>query len=729
MARPRNRPPLARPRILSTIMRYLLALALLLSSLPAWAAPAVGEAAVYSATRSLQPTNALTVASITNVTVKGTLKAHGALLTNLTASLPVETDGNKNLVSGTVTGTGAVVKDQSPTIVTPTIASMANANHNHQDAAGGGALSTAALTSGTLAVARGGTGLASGTSGGIPAYTASGTITSSAALAANAVVIGGGAGAVPATTTTAAGFLAWLATPSSANLITLLSDETGTGAAVFAGSPAFTGNPTAPTQSAGNNSTRLATTAYVDTAVAGASAGNWVASGTTNSTLAGGALVNNVTATQYVATAELRGIAPGILTIANTNTITTTNNSVDAALVVGQNLQVLSNATVAGTAAITGVLTQTGNIELNHASANTLSASSGNLSIEGNVVVRQGHTLGGEVTGTFESDGSTATVIADSVTVATWTMTGAPGLSLNNGATSAGEFRILEDSDDGSNYASFSVPALAANTVYTLPPNDGSSGQVLHTDGNGVLTWDSDDGAGGGAPTDADYLVGTASGSLSAEIVVGTSPGGELGGTWGSPTIDDGITLSGITLQGTTTLGTLAGALDAGGATSFEIPNGNDPDVDAEGEMSYDANGDYIRGFDGTQQVALGRKFETFQATIIAPNDLADAQRDAFFFFSNNSGMSFVITEWFAWSTSDDTDLNIETTANDGSSNATVDAVTIATNGTGIFTGTDATITAGTIANGSVVWLDFDDTDTPALVHMTVKGYYAADVN
>lgn len=45
-------------------------------------------------------------------------------------------------------------------------------------------------------------------------------------------------------------------------------------------------------------------------------------------------------------------------------------------------------------------------------------------------------------------------------------------------------------------------------------------------------------GGGGGAPTDADYLVGTANGSLSSEIVVGTSPGGELGGTWASPTVD-----------------------------------------------------------------------------------------------------------------------------------------------------------------------------------------------
>ena len=37
-------------------------------------------------------------------------------------------------------------------------------------------------------------------------------------------------------------------------------------------SPAFTGNPTAPTQSAGNNSTRLATTAYADAAASSAAA-------------------------------------------------------------------------------------------------------------------------------------------------------------------------------------------------------------------------------------------------------------------------------------------------------------------------------------------------------------------------------------------------------------------------------------------------------------------------
>jgi hypothetical protein len=52
-----------------------------------------------------------------------------------------------------------------------------------------------------LPVARGGTGLASGTSGGVLAYTAAGTLASSAALTANKVVIGGGAGVAPSTTT------------------------------------------------------------------------------------------------------------------------------------------------------------------------------------------------------------------------------------------------------------------------------------------------------------------------------------------------------------------------------------------------------------------------------------------------------------------------------------------------------------------------------------------------
>jgi hypothetical protein len=66
---------------------------------------------------------------------------------------------------------------------------------------------TLALTySGTaLPVANGGTGLTSGTSGGVLAYTAAGTLASSGALTASALVIGGGAGVAPSTTTTGTG--------------------------------------------------------------------------------------------------------------------------------------------------------------------------------------------------------------------------------------------------------------------------------------------------------------------------------------------------------------------------------------------------------------------------------------------------------------------------------------------------------------------------------------------
>lgn len=65
----------------------------------------------------------------------------------------------------------------------------------------GGAFFNRVQLSNDLAVADGGTGLSSGTSGGVLGYTAAGTLASSTALSANAVVIGGGAGATPTSIT------------------------------------------------------------------------------------------------------------------------------------------------------------------------------------------------------------------------------------------------------------------------------------------------------------------------------------------------------------------------------------------------------------------------------------------------------------------------------------------------------------------------------------------------
>ncbi len=65
-----------------------------------------------------------------------------------------------------------------------------------------------------VTVAQGGTGIAAGTSGGIPYFSGSTTITSSSALTANALMIGGGTGSAPSTTTTGTGVLSVLALPA-----------------------------------------------------------------------------------------------------------------------------------------------------------------------------------------------------------------------------------------------------------------------------------------------------------------------------------------------------------------------------------------------------------------------------------------------------------------------------------------------------------------------------------
>jgi len=97
----------------------------------------------------------------------------------------------------------------------------------------------------------------------------SGTLTSCTGLPISTGVAGLGTGVAT-----------FLATPSSANLATAVTDETGSGALVFATSPTLVtpalGTPasgtldncTTATVSQADNSTKLASTAYVDTAVA-----------------------------------------------------------------------------------------------------------------------------------------------------------------------------------------------------------------------------------------------------------------------------------------------------------------------------------------------------------------------------------------------------------------------------------------------------------------------------
>lgn len=88
------------------------------------------------------------------------------------------------------TGSGSVVLDTSPTLVTPTIASFANATHTHQNAAGGGSLDAAAIGSGTLDNARVNWAAPSALGSGTPAAVSATTITG-AGLLSNTVTSAG----------------------------------------------------------------------------------------------------------------------------------------------------------------------------------------------------------------------------------------------------------------------------------------------------------------------------------------------------------------------------------------------------------------------------------------------------------------------------------------------------------------------------------------------------------
>ena len=176
---------------------------------------------------------------------------------NLTASQAVFTDASKNLVSNAITGSGSVVMSTSPTLVTPILGTPTSGTLTNCTglpvATGISGFGTGVATflatpsSANLAAAvtnETGTGaLVFATSPtlvtpllGTPT---SGTLTSCTGLPLTTGVTGtlpvanGGTGI----TSLGTGVATWLGTPSSANLLAAMTDETGTGALVFATSP------------------------------------------------------------------------------------------------------------------------------------------------------------------------------------------------------------------------------------------------------------------------------------------------------------------------------------------------------------------------------------------------------------------------------------------------------------------------------------------------------------
>ena len=68
----------------------------------------------------------------------------------------------------------------------------------------------------------------------------------------------------------------------------------------------------------------------------------------------------------------------------------------------------------------------------------------------------------------------------------------AAAVSIKGNSTQAGELRLYEDTDNGTNYTAFKAPAsVASNVTWTLPSADGSANNALVTDGSGTLSFSS----------------------------------------------------------------------------------------------------------------------------------------------------------------------------------------------------------------------------------------------
>lgn len=118
-----------------------------------------------------------------------------------------------------------------------------------------------------------------------------------------------------------------------------------------------------------------------------------------------------------------------------------------------------------------------------------------------NMRIRPGAGTGTGVGGKFQVDialpGSTGSTANSYSTMLLVDATGLTTLSqslaltpVGTGTGQTGELRSFELVANGANYTGFKAPdALAGNVIYKLPIADGTSGQILSTNGSGALAW------------------------------------------------------------------------------------------------------------------------------------------------------------------------------------------------------------------------------------------------
>lgn len=309
----------------------------------------------------------------------------------------------------------------------------------------------------------------------------------------------------------------------------------------------FNGNVTIAANSIPNVLTVTSNSVLIGKA---ADVGNGIPATIANLVVNGNARANNFTASNgvnmfgnlIVSTVN----SASALNVSNISNVIISNGNITTvgSVSVGANLSVAGNTTLAGNISVTGnanvgILTVSGN------------ATTGDLRVNGNANI-------------------TSNLLANSITSNT-TITGniITGASGNVRIRATGSNTVTIQASSGTS-SSFSL---------TLPPNDGTSGQVLTTDGSGILSWTAGSGGGSGGFTNIEVFTSTPAspwtipaGVTRAKVtVVGGGGGGgnsSLGGTL-TPVLGGGGGAGGAAidiLTGLTPGGTLSITVGAGGA-------------------------------------------------------------------------------------------------------------------------------------------------------------------
>ena len=362
---------------------------------------------------------ATTLTSTGNVVVGGDLTVNG---TTTTVNSTIVSIDDKNIELGAVASPSNTTADGGGI----TLKGLTDKTFNWVN-------STSAWTSSEhLAVAAGKTLLVSGSS--------TGTATITAAATAGTPTL-----TLPISSGTFARLedkLSAFAATTSSELAGVISDETGTGALVFASSPTLSGTPLAPTASSGTNTTQIATTAFVRgeiTAIADTNTTYDISSATTT----GGALLRLTAGGSGSGTDDVKFASGTNVTVAYTdaNTITISSSYTDtnttyshaavtttggAFLRLAGSDSTNDDVKFASGTAITVSYTNADTITIDHTDTSSLSGAYGTAGIASLTVDGNGHVTA-VTTATYLTAQSTdfkTVTVTDTDTGYTWATTG-----------------------------------------------------------------------------------------------------------------------------------------------------------------------------------------------------------------------------------------------------------------------------------------------------------------